>query len=185
MINRIKDWKLQIAQTFLPLLIIPVVILTNLSQRSFALLKQGNVSVSRLEWYLQLLLNLGNWAIILVGILFTYMAIRKRNKKEILKQTIPNMIVWHSYPGYVFCRHFLNYQIISLTRVPIPVQFELVWRGLFKKYECMDGVTEKTDADNVSIEILQKEPYTSTINLAWLSVDWSFGILMWKGICHV
>ena len=165
MINRIKDWKLQIAQALLPLLVIPAVILLDLPQRFFDLLKQSNVQVSSLEWYWQLLLHLGNWAIIILALFFIYRAIRKHNEKEVIKQNIPNTIVWHSYPGYWFCRHFLNYQTVSLTRVPIPVQFELVWNELFKKYECMEGVTEITDADTISVEILQAEPYTSTVNL--------------------
>lgn len=164
MINRIKDWKLQIAQAFLPLLLVPVILILDVPQRFFDLLKQSNVQVSSLEWYWQLLLHLGNWAIIIVALFFIYRAIRKHNEEEALKQNL-KVIVWHSYPGYWFCRHILNYQIISLTRVPIPVQFELVWKDLFKKYECMDNVTEKTDYDNISVEILQAEPYTSTVNL--------------------
>lgn len=164
MVNRIKDWKLQIAQALLPLLVIPAVILLDLPQRFFDLLKQGNVAISSLEWYWQLILNLGNWAIIVVLLPIIYHLIRKHNKEDVLKQNLV-VIVWHSYPGYWFCRYILNYQTVSLTRVPIPVQFELVWNKLFKKYEFMDGVTEKTDSDNISVETLQAEPYTSTVNL--------------------
>jgi len=164
MINRIRDWKVQIAQAFLPLLLIPAVFLLDVPQKIFVLLKQGKVAVSSLEWYWQLILNLGNWAIIVVMLPLIYRAIRKHNKEEVLKQNL-DVIVWHTYPGYWFCRHILNYQTVSLTRVPIPVQFELVWKGLFKEYKCMDGVTEKTDSDNISVETLQSEPYTSTVNL--------------------
>ena len=163
--NRIIDWKWQIAQAFLPLLLIPVVLILDVPQRFFDLLKQSNVQVSSLEWSWQLLLHLGNWAIIILALFFIYRTIRKHNKGEVLKQNIPNTIVWHTYPGYWFCRHFLNYQTVSLTRVPIPVQFELVWKNLFKKYEYMENVTEKTDSDIISVETLQAEPYTSTVNL--------------------
>lgn len=164
MINRIRDWKVQIAQACLPLLLIPAVFLLDAPQKIFDLLKQGKVAVSSLEWYWQLILNLGNWAIIVVMLPLIYRAIRKHNKEEVLKQNL-DVIVWHTYPGYWFCRYILNYQTVSLTRVPIPVQFELVWKGLFKEYKCMDNVTEKTDSDNISVETLQSEPYTSTINL--------------------
>lgn len=163
--NRIIDWKWQIVQAFLPLLLIPVVLILDVPQRFFDLLKQSNVQVSSLEWYWQILLHLGNWAIIILVLFFIYRSIRKHNKKDVLKQNIPNTIVWHTYPGYLFCRYILNYQTVSLARVPIPVQFELVWKNLFKKYECMENVTEKTDSDNISVETLQSEPYTSTVNL--------------------
>lgn len=132
MINRVKDWRLQIAQAILPLLLIPVLLVIDLPQKIVDLLKQANVDVSSLEWYWQLLLNLGNWAIIIVVLPYIYKIIRKHNKDDVLRQTIPHAIVWHSYPGYWFCRYILNYQTVSLTRMPIPVQFQLVWKELFK-----------------------------------------------------
>ena len=125
MLNRIMDWKLQISQAFLPLLLIPTVLLIDVPQKVKGVLEQANVTVSSLEWYWQLILNLGNWAIIAVLLFFAYKAIRKHNNHEVLKQNL-DVIVWHSYLGYWFCRYILNYQTISLTRVPIPVQFELV-----------------------------------------------------------
>ena len=76
MVNRIKDWKLQIGQAFLPLLLIPVVLILDVPQRFFDLLRQSNVQVSSLEWYWQLLLHLGNWAIIILALFFIYRAIR-------------------------------------------------------------------------------------------------------------
>ena len=164
MVNKIKDWKLQISQSLIPLLLIPFVLVLDVPQRFFNLLRQSNVQVSSLEWYWQLLLHLGNWAIIIAALFFIYRAIRKHNEKEVLKQNL-YVIVWHSYFGYWFCRYILNYQTVSLTRVPIPVQFQLVWKALFKKYEFMEGVTEKTDADTIAMEVLQADPYTTTVNL--------------------
>lgn len=165
MINRIKDWKLQIMQTILPLLLIPVVLILDVPQRITDALAKANVEVKDLDTIWRIAIGLGKWPLVAVALFFIYRAIRKHNKDEVLKQNIPNTIVWHSFFGYWMCRYALNYQTVSLTRVPIPVQFELVWKNLFKKYEYMENVTEKTDSDNISVEILQAEPYTSTVNL--------------------
>lgn len=165
MINRIRDWKLQIAQALLPLLIVPGVLILDVPQLISDVLTKANVEVNDLDTIWRIVIGLGKWMLIFVVLFFIYRAIRKHNKVEVLRQNIPNTIVWHSYLGYWFCRNILEYQTISLTRVPIPVQFELVWKNLFKKYEYMENVTEKTDADNISVEILQSEPYTSTVNI--------------------
>lgn len=165
MINRIKDWKLQIMQTILPLILIPVVLILDVPQRITDALAKANVEVKDLDTIWRIAIGLGKWPLIVVALFFIYRAIRKHNKDDVLRQNIPNTIVWHSFFGYWMCRYALNYQTISLTRVPIPVQFELVWKNLFKKYECMENVTEKTDSDNISVETLQSEPYTSTVNL--------------------
>ena len=165
MANRIKDWKWQIAQAILPLLLIPVVLIMDVPQRITEALTKANVEVKDLDTIWRIAIGLGKWPLIVVALFIIYRAIRKHNKDVVLKQSIPSAIVWHSYTGYWFCRYILNYQTVSLTRVPIPVQFELVWNGLFKKHEFMDGVIEKTDADTISVEVLQAEPYTSTVNL--------------------
>ena len=165
MANRIKDWKWQIAQAILPLLLIPVVLIMDVPQRITEALTKANVEVKDLDTIWRIAIGLGKWPLIVVALFIIYRAIRKHNKDVVLKQNIPSAIVWHSYTGYWFCRYILNYQTVSLTRIPIPVQFELVWNGLFKKHEFMDGVIEKTDADTISVEVLQAEPYTSTVNL--------------------
>lgn len=165
MINRIKDWKLQIMQTILPLLLIPAVLILDVPQRITDALAKANVEVKDLNTIWRIAIGLGKWPLIVVALFFIYRAIRKHNKDEVLKQNIPNTIVWHSFFGYWMCRYALNYQTVSLTRVPIPVQFELVWKNLFKKYEYMENVTEKTDTDSISVETLQAETYTSTVNL--------------------
>lgn len=165
MINRIRDWKMQICQTLLPLLLIPIVLILDVPQRINDALAKASVEVKDLDTIWRIAIGLGKWPLIVVVLFFIYRAIRKHNKDEVLKQNIPNTIVWHSFLGYWWCRHTLNYQAISLTRVPIPVQFELVWKNLFKKYEYMENVAEKTDADNIAEETLQSEPYTSTVNL--------------------
>jgi len=151
-------------QAFLPLLIVPVVLIMDVPQRILELFNKTNVKLSELEWYWRIVLALGKWPLIVVVLFFIYHAIRKHNKEELLKQNL-GLIVWHSYFGYWFCRYVLNYQIVSLTRVPIPVQFELVWKGLFKKYEYMEGVTESNNTDNITVENIQSEPYTPTVNL--------------------
>lgn len=163
-IDKIADWRLQITQILLPLLLIPVVILLDIPTQITEILIKAKVKVKDLDTIWRIAIGLGKWPLIVVALFFIYRAIRRHNKEEILKQNL-SVIVWHSFLGYWFCRYILNYQTISLTRVPIPVQFELVWKNLFRKYEYMDGVTEKTESETLNVEILQAEPYTSTINL--------------------
>ena len=164
MLNRIKDWKVQILQTILPLLIIPMSFILDYPQRITDALTKANAEVKDLHIIWRIAIGLGKWTFIVVALFLIYRFIRKHNEKEILKQNL-DVIVWHSYIGYWFCRYALNYQTVSLTRVPIPVQFELVWKNLFKEYKYMDGVTEKNDVDNVTLKIQQNESYTQTVNL--------------------
>ena len=164
MINRIKDWKVPIAQMLLPLFVIPTVILLDIPKRITEALAKANVDVKDLDTIWRIAIGLGKWPLIILALFFIYRAIRKHNKEEVLKQNL-DVIVWHSFIGYWICRYILNYQIISLTRVPISVQFELVWKNLFKNYEFMEGVNEKTEPETINPEIFQSEPYTSTVNL--------------------
>lgn len=166
MIDRIRDWKKQIAQTVLPLLLIPAVIVLDAPQKIKDILVQTNVDISDLKWYVRVAIELGKWPLIIFALFFIYSAIRKANKETVLKQNLPNVIVWHSMPGYWFCRYILNYRKVSLTRVPIPVQFKLAWAGWFSEYQIMEGVTEKEKgSDTVTVEKFQDDPITSTINL--------------------
>ena len=166
MINRIKDWKVPIAQLLIPLFIIPIVLVIDVPQVIINNLNKTNVKVTELEWYWRLILFLGNWPFIIVVLFFIYLWIRKYNKKnEVLKQNL-SVIVWHSYFGYWICRYLLNYQVVSLTRVPIPVQFNLVWRGIFKKYEYMDGVDEMgRGEDTINVRVINSESKSPSINL--------------------
>lgn len=166
MIEKIKDWKKPIVQTFLTLLLIPAIILLNAPQRIKDILIQTNVDISELKWYVRVAIELGKWPLICFALFFIYRAIRKANKESVLKQNLPNKIVWHTMAGYWFCRFILNYQNISLTRVPIPMQFKLSWTGWFSNYEYMEGVTEKEKGkDDIKVEKNNDEPITSTINL--------------------
>ena len=162
MIDKIKDWKKPIAQTILPLVVIPLVLCIDIVK----IFAKANVSVADLDVKWRIVIGLGKPVIILVALFFIYHAIRKANKDTVLKQNIPNQIVWHSMAGYWFCRYVLNYQKISLTRVPIPMQFKLVWAGWFTDYEIMEGVTKREKgSDEVKVEKFQNEPMTSEINL--------------------
>ena len=165
MINRIRDWKKPIVQLLLPLLVIPTILLLNAPMRIIDVLNKSDVEVSQLDWYWQVAIGLGKWPLIVITLYFIYRYIRKTNKEEVLQQSI-EVIVWHSYAGYWVCRYILNYQTISLIRVPIPVQFKLVWRGIFKKYEYMDNITEKEKGtDKIDRTFFNDEPITDTVNL--------------------
>ena len=165
MINRIRDWKKPIVQLLLPLLVIPTILLLNAPMRIIDVLNKSDVEVSQLDWYWQVAIGLGKWPLIVITLYFLYRYIRKTNKEEVLQQSI-EVIVWHSYAGYWVCRYILNYQTISLIRVPIPVQFKLVWRGIFKKYEYMDNITEKEKGtDKIDRTFFNDEPITDTVNL--------------------
>lgn len=166
MVKQIKDWRVPIAQTFLPLLVIPLVLFFDVTRKITNFLEKANIDVKDfgIEW--QIASSLGNGAVIVTILFFIYAAIRKHNSKKILKQNL-DACVWHSYAGYWFCRRVLNYQTVSLIRVPIPMQFKLVWKELFEeyKYKEMEDVREKTEPDKISVEIFQADPFTSTVNL--------------------
>ena len=130
MVDKIKDWKKPIVQTFLPLVLIPTIILLDAPQRIKDILIQTSVDISELKWYVRVIIELGKWPLICFVLFIIYRAIRKANKETVLKQNLPNKIVWPTMAGYWFCRYILNYQKLSLTRVPIPMQFKLSWVGL-------------------------------------------------------
>ena len=163
--NKLLDWKRAYVQLAFLITVILFNMCLNIPEIVINAFKDASVAISELPVEWQLAIGSGRWILAIAIFVTAYLFIRMSNKKEVLKQNILNVIVWHSYLGYWVCRYILGYQKVSLTRVPIPVQFELVWKGLFKEYEYMDGVTEKKDADNVSVETLQAEPYTSTVNL--------------------
>lgn len=64
MIEKIKDWKKPIVQTFLPLLLIPAIILLDAPQRIKDILIQTNVDISELKWYVRVAIELGKWPLI-------------------------------------------------------------------------------------------------------------------------
>ena len=161
--NKLKDWIRVYIQLTILIVIIVLNVCLNIPEIIKNAFKDASVPVSELPVLWQFAVGSGRWILAVAIFVVVYLLIRKSNVAEPIKQNL-DVIVWHSYFGYWFCRYFLNYQTISLTRVPIPVQFELVWKDLFKKY-VWENVTEKTDPDNVSIEILQADPYTSTVNL--------------------
>ncbi len=165
MIYRLIDWKYQVAQTILPLLLLPFFLVFDVTEFLIDKLSSINVDVQDLDIKWRIAVGFGKWFLLLVILCLLYYVIRKNNKKRLLKQTLPNRIVWHSYFGYWFCRKILNYRIVSLTRVPIPVQFELVWKGLFDKYEYMENVNKLQGNDSITIEFVQTEPFTNVVNL--------------------
>ncbi len=111
----------------------------------------------------------GNIIKLILGFLFILTAlwiIRSWNEEHVLKQTLTNKIVWHSYYGYLFCNRILNYKKVSLTRVPIPMQFKLVCNNAFEEFKCEEGVCDKKmGTDNVRVKIFNDEKITPTVNL--------------------
>ena len=83
MINKIKDWKLQIMQAILPLLLIPVVLILDVPQRITDALTKANVEVKDLDTIWRIAIGLGKWPLIIVALFFIYRAIRTdRNTRE-------------------------------------------------------------------------------------------------------
>ena len=72
MVKQIKDWRVPIVQTFLPLLVIPLVLFFDVTRKITNFLEKTNIDVKDLgiEW--QIASSLGNGAVI-VTILFLYM----------------------------------------------------------------------------------------------------------------
>ena len=162
MIDKIRDWKIPFAQTILPLIFCPLVLLININ----GLLAKADVSVKDLDVVWRIIIGLGK-PVLVIAIMFLYCnTIRKVNKGTVLKQNVPNKIVWHTMAGYWFCRYILSFQKVSLTRVPIPMQFKLVWSDWFTDYEIMDGVAEKEKGtDNINVKKFNDDQVTSTVNL--------------------
>ena len=164
LIDRIRDWKVQIGQSLLPLMIIPSVLVFDIPDRITDSLAKANVNTDDLNLIWRISIGLGKWPLIVVLITVFYRVIRQRNKESTLKQNLAGKVVWHTYFGYWFCCRILNYQTVSLVRVPIPVQFKLVWKDLFKEYQYGE-VDELQDDDTVSVEYLNAEDYSSTVNM--------------------
>ena len=177
-LDRINDWKIQIVQTLLPLIIAAIVLLlrVNIPLEIHKVTAKANVNDTDIDTIWRIAIGIGNIGIIILILFFVYKAIRKHNKDSVLVQSLPRRIVWHSYVGYWFCRWVLNYQTVSLTRVPIPVQFELVWHGLFKQYEFMDGISELSKGtDKIHVEKFNDKQYSTTVNLVLADtypLDW-------------
>lgn len=164
--KRIRDWKRIYFQLSILCAVILLNIFVNFPELIIRLINGAAVYLSDLPWFLRVIIGFGRlgFAVFTIATVYYYL-IWKPNLDKCLRQNISDLSVWHSYFGYWVCRYVFNYQTISLTRVPIPVQFQLVWKGIFEKYEYMENVTEKTDDDSVSVEMIQTDPYTSTVNL--------------------
>jgi hypothetical protein len=174
--NKIVDWKREYVQTALLTLIIVANVCFNLPEIAKNVLADASVQMSELDPKWRLAIGFGRWVFAIVVVVGLWFVIKYFNKDYVLKQNISNDIVWHTYFDYWFCRYFLSIKKLSLTRMPIPMQFKLVWKDLFLEYDYMDGITEKEEAkDKVKVERFQDNPLTSTVNLVLADtypLDW-------------
>lgn len=176
MVDRFLDWKKQLFQTLVLVMTIFVVCLFDMLKFIIGILEKSEVKVNELSTPWRIVIGHGRWVFAIALFVVVFWTIRKANKDAVLKQNLPQRIVWHSYAGYWFCCKILNYQKLSLSRVPIPMQFKLVWKNLFQSYECMEGVTEiERGTDRVEVMQFQNESITSTVNLVLADtypLDW-------------
>lgn len=171
----IMDWKREYFQTAVLITVIFLSVRLNLPEIARRVFSDASVSISAISPFWQLAIGSGRWVLAIVVVFVAWRVIRRINKDYVLKQNIPNDIVWHTYLDYWLCRYVLSIKKLSLTRIPIPMQFKLVWNGLFL-YDYMDGITEKEeDKDEVKVERFQDNPLTSTVNLVLADtypLDW-------------
>ena len=166
LINRIRDW----TRPFLQLCLLFIVIGICIYNYYFDVIQLTStiITIPFINYPVKLNFDI-NYLKMLLGLLFTVgilCYIRSSNKDFILKQTLTNKIVWHTYYGYLLCSQWLNYKEISLTRVPIPMQFKLICNSVFKKYHYMEGVREmEAGTDVVKVEKFNSEEVTPTVNL--------------------
>ena len=178
LMQRFQDWIIQVLQTLILLAVLALNYFINIPEFMQKQLIDAKIPISDLNVYWRFAIGKGRFFLGAIILCFLLWYIRKNNKGEVLKQTLPDAIVWHTYAGYWYCRYFLNYQTISLTRVPIPMQFKLVYKELFKKYLFMDGITEKTrGTDKVNVVCHQNGNalISTTINLVLADtypLDW-------------
>lgn len=168
MLKRIWDWKTIIIQFLGPLLLAILVAAYGADK----ILLMASVKEDELTVLQRVILSFKKGGVFLALFLFFFWFVRKHNKEQILKQNL-SVVVWHFYWGYWFCRYVMNYQTVSLTRVPIPVQFKLVWKGLFNSY-VYDGIVEK-QSERIHFKRFNDDIITTTINLVLAdtySIDW-------------
>lgn len=178
MINWFRDWLPQYTQTIVLLLVLLLNCFWNVPAFLRKLLLESEIRVSDLNTLWKFAFGTGRIVFTFIVFALVLLFFRKNNKDAILKQTLPNKIVWHSYAGYWYCRYILNYQTVSLTRVPIPVQFKLVYNDLFKKYKFNDGISDKErGTDNITSKLynIPNGQMSETINLVLADtypLDW-------------
>lgn len=165
--HSVRDWSRQWLQIASLMAIVPIVFIFDIAGQILNLLKVTNIQLKELDVEYRISLGIGNPGLGILLFILLLLYIRKCNKGCILKQNT-KVIAWHTFAGYWFCCRILNYRIISLTRVPIPVQFRLVFADLFDEYQFMDGVTELEKPDNVRVEALQDydDPTIANVFLA-------------------
>lgn len=164
-VKRIIDWKRVYIQSLLMMGIGLIGCIYNWPKILKDTIEGAEVSVSELPFIWKFAVGAGRWIFVCFVLVFAYILIRKLNKDYVLRQTFPNATVWHPYIGYWYCRNIMGIKKVSLVRVPIPLQFKLVWKGIFDSYDEMDGVIEQGEPDDVRITVDLSVPYTSRINL--------------------
>lgn len=163
--DKIRDWKRQWAQLVVLLLSLIHPFFLDLPKIIIGLLTQAEIAMKDLEVISRLAISFGKWVLAAVIFVFLTHTFRKQNQDIVIKQSIPNKIVWHTFFGYCFCRKALNYKKINLTRVPIPVQFQLICSDLFDEYQ-YDSVTKlESGNDYIKKEVFNNDCYTSTVNM--------------------
>lgn len=174
--NRVRDWGREYLQTILLIAVIVINLRFNIPEFINRVTTDASVPVSDLPVEWRFAIGSGRWILLIVVFVIVFLFVRRSNKEFVLKQSVSDAIIWHPYVGYAYCRYVLNIKQISLTRVPIPMQFKLIWENLFVSYECLEGVTEKEKGtDNIELGQFNNEPYTSTINLVLADtypLDW-------------
>ena len=163
-IHSVRDWGRQWIQIVSLVAIVVYVLLFDASGKILNLLQATNVEVEDLAVEYRISLGIGNPGLALILFIILLLFIRKCNKGYVLKQNT-KLIAWHTFFGYWFCCRILNYRIVSLTRVPIPVQMKIVFYDLFDEYRFMDGVTEQKDKENAEIKPLQDYDDPSVVNI--------------------
>lgn len=162
---KIWDWKRQWFQVLILFLIVFIDWRFNVPDFLKSIVTKSGVPIEALD---------PKWRIVLGGgiIIFTafvfigvYIGFRNANERTEIRQSILRSTVWHSYVGYWFCRYILGYKKISLIRVPIPKQFQIVCYNLFDvdKDELKDIATK--DEDVVRVSYYNDSLFTSEIVL--------------------
>ena len=162
---RILDWKRQWFQCVALILSIVHPLFFDLPKVIVGLLTQVEVKVSELEIIWRLLILYRKWTLAAGIFIFLIFKFRKHNKDIVIRQNISNRIIWHTIWGYWLCRKVLNYQKISLVRVPIPMQFRLICSNLFEEYQYDSVVELESGKDCVKKEVFNDACYTNTVNL--------------------
>lgn len=163
-VNMILDWKRQWFQALILVTIIILNICVDVPKWITSWIAQGSIGFESLKIEWQILIRIGRWGIFLAMFFFVLSKIRKANADVVIRQTA-HAIVWHSYFGYCCCRYILGYKTLSLIRVPISKQFQIVCHNLFDVDKKELQEIAKKDEDDVKVSYYNNSFYSSEIVL--------------------